>query len=136
MAGKRVRIEVLFRMIDLKFVSGCVVCMLVAVAGVTPVNAESRMWIDSDASKRRTCPSFECGIIGRFFFRETVVVYETEDGWSRVSEYYSAGCSDGRSAFVDSGRDDCAESNGIRNGEFAEWVRTDFLAATRPDNPG
>lgn len=123
-------------MIDFKSFCGCAVGLLVAAGAVTPGNAESRMWIDSDASKRRTCPSLECGIVGRFFFRETVVVYETRDGWSRVSGYYSAACSGGRSAFVDSGRSDCSESNGITNGEFAEWVRSDFLAATRPENPG
>lgn len=92
------------------------------------------MWVNSDGSKRRTCPSTECGVIGRLFQGESIIVYETMNGWSRVSRYYSAACNEGRSAFVDSGRNDCAELNGIKSGEFAEWVRSDFLAAEDPDN--
>jgi len=101
-------------------------------AGTLSGAAETRMRIDTDASKRRTCPSMECGIVGRFFFNESVPVYETANGWSRVSIYYSAGCSGGHSALVDSGRSLCEASNGITNGEFAEWVKSEFLAA-QPD---
>jgi hypothetical protein len=114
---------------------GYVLGSVVLLCQVLPADAETRMWINTDDSKRRTCPSVECGIVGRFYFRESVVVYETMDGWSRVSRYYSAGCQEGRSAFVDFGRDDCSKSNGIKAGEFAEWVKSDFLTSQRPDDP-
>lgn len=113
-------------------------CVLGAVAlacQALPADAETRMWINTDSSRRRTCPSIECGVVGRFYFRESVVVHETVDGWSRVSGYYSAGCREGRSAFVDFGRDDCSRSNGIEGGEFAEWVKSDFLTSQRPGDP-
>jgi len=113
-----------------------VVGSVAILAASVPAGADTQMWVNSDLSKRRTCPSIECGIVGRFFFRESVVVYETSDGWSRVSRYYTAGCSGGRSAFVDFGRSDCVEENGIEDGKFAEWTRSDFLDAKRPGDPG
>jgi hypothetical protein len=93
--------------------------------------ADTRMRIDTDTSKRRTCPSTECGVVGRFFLNESVPVYETVDGWSRVSIYYSAACSSGHSALVDSGPSRCEAANGITNGEFAEWVKSEFLTAEK-----
>ena len=56
-----------------------------------------------------------------------MVNYETAKGWVRVSPYYTAGCHDGRSAFVQSGPADCTVRNGIKGGEFAEWVKAGFL---------
>jgi hypothetical protein len=102
---------------------------LAAVAGALPVPAatQERMAIQVEDVKRRTCPSMECGVIGRFFSGESVPVYESRNGWSRVSGYYSAGCHDGRSAFVELGPSACTEANGIVRGEFAEWVRSEFL---------
>ena len=107
-------------------VFAAVACGLLAPA---PAAAEERMVIHSDDAKRRTCPSEQCGVIGRFFSGESVVVYESADGWSRVSRYYTAGCHEGRSAFVEIGHNECTKANGIEQGEFAEWVKTDFLAA-------
>src|SRR5690606_14712275 len=78
--------------------------------------AEERMVIHSDEAKRRTCPSERCGVIGRFFSGESVMVYESADGWSRVSRYYTAGCHDGRSAFVELGQNECTKDNGIEQG--------------------
>lgn len=78
---------------------------------------------------RRTCPSAECGVVGRFFPGESVFIYESVDGWSRVSAYYTAGCHEGRAAMVVSGPDDCTEANGIREGEFAEWISEKGLTA-------
>lgn len=102
------------------------------VAFIQPVQAESRMWVSGENAKRRSCPSMECGIVGRLFYRETVIVYETDDVWSRVSGYSTAGCYEGESTFVQSGRNDCSEENGISNGKFAEWVRSDFLVSKKP----
>ncbi len=96
---------------------------------LTPALAQERMVIHTDDAKRRTCPSEECGIIGRFFSGESVLVYESANGWSRVSRYYTAGCHDGRSAFVEVGHSECTKANGIVQGEFAEWVKSAFLAA-------
>jgi hypothetical protein len=91
--------------------------------------AELRMTVASDSIVRRTCPSVDCGGIGRFNVGESVVSYETEKGWVRVSPYYTAACYDGQSAFVQVGPAECTPSNGIKGGEFAEWVRSDFLTA-------
>lgn len=104
--------------------------VLATIAGVLLARAEAqeRMVIHVDDVQRRTCPSTECGVIGRFFSGESVPVYETTNGWSRVSGYYSAGCHDGRSAFVERGPSACTAANGIVSGEFAEWVRSEFLA--------
>jgi hypothetical protein len=94
------------------------------------------MWVAVDDGKRRSCPSMECGIVGELFFRESVVVYEAREEWSRLSGYSNAGCYEGRSAFVQSGRDDCSEGNGISDGKFAVWVRSDFLTSQKPaDDP-
>ncbi|MHA6644094.1 hypothetical protein ACX3P1_15685 [Mesorhizobium sp. A623] len=103
-----------------------------SVTFIQPVQAESRMWVAADNAKRRSCPSMECGIIGRLFFRETVVVYETSKGWSRVSGYSNAGCYEEQSSFVQAGRNDCSEENGISDGEFAIWVKSDSLADQKP----
>lgn len=113
----------------------CIAAML-AVLPASPLRAETRMWVDVDGGVRRTCPSMACGTIGRFFPGESVIVYESEDGWSRVSRYYSAGCHGGRSSFVDAGPSECTPQNGIRDGEFAEWIRSDALAADENDTAG
>ena len=101
----------------------------IACGLLVPAMAQERMVIGVDDAKRRTCPSEQCGVIGRFFSGESVMVYESTDGWSRVSRYYTAGCHDGRSAFVEVGHDECTKANGIVQGEFAEWVRSASLAA-------
>ena len=99
-----------------------------ACALLVPVKAQERMVVHVDDVYRMTCPSTECGVIGRFYFGESVPVHESLNGWSRVSGYYSAGCHDGRSAFVERGPSACTEANGIVGGEFAEWIRSDSLA--------
>ncbi|MCO6387893.1 hypothetical protein [Aliihoeflea sp. 40Bstr573] len=105
-----------------------VMATLVVAGGIAPAASQSRMSVTDENNFRRTCPSLECGSIGRFYEGESIVVYETINGWSRVSEYYTAGCFDGRSIYVESGSDACTAENGIRQGELAEWIRTDFLA--------
>lgn len=105
-----------------------IACGLLSPALLAPAAAQERMAIHTDEAKRRTCPSEECGIIGRFFSGESVLVYESANGWSRVSRYYTAGCHDGRSAFVEVGHNECTKANGIVQGEFAEWVKSAFLA--------
>jgi hypothetical protein len=102
--------------------------MLVAAGAVVPAAGQSRMSVTDENNLRRTCPSLDCGAVGRFYAGESVIVYESVAGWSRVSEYYTAGCFDGRSLYVESGPDACTLENGIRQGELAEWIRTDFLA--------
>jgi hypothetical protein len=101
-----------------------------------PALAEMRMSVRTDDGIRRTCPSMECGTIGRFYPGESVIVYESADGWSRVSRYYSAGCYEGRSAYVETGESECTAENGIRDGEFAEWMRSDSLASEDGDRAG
>lgn len=94
------------------------------------------MRVTADDGLRRTCPSLDCGVIGSSYPGESVVVYETVEGWSRVSLYYSAACNDGRSSFVDAGTSECTPQNGIRDGEFAEWMRSDFLGAEEDEPAG
>ena len=103
---------------------------------VPPAIAETRMWIKEEGGIRRTCPSMKCGTVGRFFPGESVLVYESVDGWSRVSIYYSAGCFDGRSAYVEEGPDRCLPENGIKDGEFAEWTLSDTLSSIEADKTG
>lgn len=110
---------------------------LAAVVAGTPssATADSRMWVAVDDLKRYTCPSPKCGIVGRFFFRETIPVIETSNGWTRVSQPKTAGCYDGNSLYVESGPDDCTPQNGIKEGEFSEWVRSKFLVEVPPSKP-
>lgn len=98
--------------------------------------AETQMWVKADAVNRRTCPSTECGVVGKLLFRESAKVMETRNGWARITKYYDAACSGGRSAYVDTGRADCTAENGIENGQLAEWISLDFLADERPTDPG
>lgn len=97
--------------------------------------AEMRMWVAVDGLKRYTCPSEECGVTGRFFFRESLLVHETRKEWSRVTHFRTAGCDDGRSAYVEFGPDECSADNGIIQGEYAEWVRSEYLAERLPEEP-
>jgi uncharacterized protein YraI len=101
---------------------------ITVLALLAAASAQERMVIQADDVQRRTCPSTQCGIVGRFFSGEQVPVYESVNGWSRVSDYYSAACYEGRSIFVEHGPSDCAKANGIVQGEFAEWVKSEFLA--------
>src|SRR5688572_1499632 len=101
-------------------------------ASIVQAQEETRMWAAKGDLKRRTCPSVECGIVGHFYFRESILVYEVDNGWARISHYKTAGCYEGTSEFVQSGRSDCSKNNGISNGEFAEWVRSEFLATEKP----
>ena len=98
--------------------------------------AEGQMWLKVDTANRRTCPSSTCGIVGKLFYREAATVYETRNGWGRITKYYDASCKDGRSEYVDNGNSDCSAENGIKNGQFAEWIRMDMLSKTRLPDPG
>lgn len=102
---------------------------------ILPAVADMRMWVAVGDLKRRTCPSTDCGIVGKFFFQESLFVYETENGWSRVSASKPAGCYAGKAAYVETGRSDCSRENGIIQGEFSEWVQSKFLADEKPDAP-
>ena len=74
-------------------------------------------------------------MVGQFFFREGMDVFERRDGWARVTDYYDASCANGRSEYVDSGNSQCVSDNGITEGKFAEWVSAEFLSETRPPDP-
>lgn len=94
------------------------------------------LWVTSDRLNRRTCPSTQCGVVGRLFFREKAVVLEESNGWGRVTNYYPAECRDGRIEYVDEGNAACSPDNGVRDGRIAEWVSLRFLSARRPADPG
>lgn len=118
-----------------RFLHGVVVAM-VSVGAVAPAFADEQMWVATDRLNRRTCPSTECGVVGQLFFRESAVVIEQRDGWARISKFYDASCSGGRSAYVDKGNAACSPENGIVDGQFAEWVSMEHLVADRPQDPG
>ncbi len=93
------------------------------------------MWVTSDRLNRRTCASTQCGVVGVLFFRERVEILEESGGWVRVTKPYDAACTNGRSTYVDSGNTACEAENGIVDGQFAEWVSTDYLSSTEPEDP-
>jgi hypothetical protein len=95
----------------------------------------TRMWVITDRADRRTCPSAECGTVGNLFYREAADVFETKDGWARITKYYPAYCTSGRLADVKSGKPDCSAANGVRDGTVAQWVRLDRLSRDRPADP-
>lgn len=95
----------------------------------------ARYWVISERLNRRTCPSTDCGIVGQFFFRESTLILERRDDWARVTEPYNASCDGGRSDYVNSGNAICDPSNGITDGQFAEWVSAEFLSKSRPPDP-
>jgi hypothetical protein len=100
-----------------------------------PATASDNAWVTSDGLNRRTCPDVSCGIVGFLFFRESVTVLEEKSGWARVSKYYDASCVNGLSQYVDSGTAACVPSNGIVDGQFAEWVSMQYLSSMRPPDP-
>jgi hypothetical protein len=104
-------------------------------ATVAQQSATGQMWVTTDRADRRTCPSPECGTVGDLFFREAADVLETRAGWARITRYYPAQCTGGRSEYVKAGRADCSPANGIKDGMMAQWVRLDRLAKTRPADP-
>lgn len=114
-------------------VPGLGVAILLLIAPISL--ADTRKWVAVEDLERHTCPSDDCGVVGRFFFRESVPVFETQADWSRVSMNKTAACFDGVSLYVETGPDQCSEQNGIREGEFAEWVRTEYLADLEPAQP-
>ena len=113
----------------------CLIVFLAAIAAL-PALAAEKSWVSSDRLNSRTCPAIHCGIVGHFFYRERVTIYEVKNGWARVSKYYDASCRNGKSEYVDSGDAKCSPANGVKNGKFAEWVSLQYLAAKRPSDPG
>ncbi|MBK8457631.1 MAG: hypothetical protein IPL47_11450 [Phyllobacteriaceae bacterium] len=104
--------------------------------GGSAVASEVKMWVSVDQTDRMTCPSENCGKVGRLFFRESAVVHEIVGTWARVTKYYDDACSSGVSVYVDSGPNKCNSANGISNGKVAEWVKLEHLNLIRPDDPG
>lgn len=100
-----------------------------------PAHAARDGWGTVDNLNRRTCPAPKCGVVGALKFREKATILEEKDGWVRITKYYDASCVNGISQYVDSGNKKCVSSNGINNGEFAEWVYAKYLSSTRPADP-
>ena len=92
-------------------------------------------WVTADNLYRQTCPAPTCGIVGVLKFRERATVLEEKDGWARITKYYDASCVNGISQYVDRGNKKCVASNGISNGEFAEWVPAKYISPTRSADP-
>lgn len=121
-----------------------VAALLLAIAATTvkiitnptepagPVRQE--MFVTSERAVRHTCASATCGDVGELFYRERVEVFETVDGWVRVSQPYDAACFNGRSEYVDALNDQCTTSNGIVDGKFAEWIAAAELSTEKPED--
>jgi hypothetical protein len=71
------------------------------------------MYVVSDVAEERLGPSATASVTNRIYKGQAVTVYESADGWSRVSEYYP-GTSEGAT------------------GKTARWVATTSLGASRP----
>lgn len=112
------------------------IMILFLMLAATSALAADTLWVTAERLHRRTCPDTQCGSVGWLFYREQAIVYEKKGGWGRVSKYYDASCNNGVSEYVDTGNAKCATANGISGGKFAEWVSLDYLAATRPPDPG
>lgn len=97
--------------------------------------ADNQLWVTTDRTDRRTCPSTECGVAGRLMFREGVEVLEKKGKWVRISKAYSASCVGGKSEYVKEGNKSCTSANGIKDGKFAEWVQAKDLSEKRPEDP-
>lgn len=109
--------------------------ILVAILLSGPSVAQQAMWVNVDTLNRRTCPSTDCGAVGRIFFRQKVDVYETSGEWARVTRSYDAACVAGHSQYVDAGPTSCEPRNGIVDGKFAEWVMRQYLVGAEPADP-
>lgn len=96
---------------------------------------KGKLWVTTQYADRHSCPSEECGIVGRLFFREAATPMEAKDGWVRVTKVYDASCQNGESQYVDKGNAACTTANGITNGQFAEWVKESQLSVARPADP-
>ncbi|MHB2240379.1 hypothetical protein [Pseudomonas monsensis] len=97
--------------------------------------AENKLWVTTDRTDRHTCPSTKCGVAGRLIFREGVEVLETKGEWVRITKAYSASCVGGKSEYVKEGNKSCTTANGIKEGNFAEWVQVKDLSRDRPEDP-
>lgn len=100
-----------------------------------PAHAARDGWVTVDNLNRRTCPMPTCGVVGMLKFREKATILEEKGGWARITKYYDASCVNGISQYVDSGNRKCESSNGINNGQFAEWVASKYLSPNRPADP-
>jgi hypothetical protein len=114
-------------------VSVFVVAVFITLFSV-PLQADE-MWVSVDRLNRRTCPSTDCGVVGKLFFREHVDAMERRGDWVRITKWYDAFCVGGVSKYVDSGNANCVPENGVEDGKFAEWVSLEALTVERPADP-
>ena len=96
---------------------------------------DNRLWLTVQYADKHTCPSERCGVAGRMMFREAAFPEERQNGWVRISRRYDANCVNGRSRYIRHGNAACVASNGIADGQLAEWVRADQLSSVRPSDP-
>lgn len=85
------------------------------------------MYVTVENLNKRTCPSSECGITGQALLNNRLKIFEKQDGFARVTDYYNA-CDNGVHDFVDQGNSNCTVENGMKDGLFAEWVSLDYLS--------
>jgi hypothetical protein len=100
--------------------------------------AQEKLWVNASSLNRRTCPSVSCPTVGKYYFREAVLVFERQGAWVRASKYYEdTGCYfSSRADYVKQGRTACLPEDGYRaDGSFAEWIHGDYLSSTRPELP-
>lgn len=113
--------------------TACIALLLsAACCSATPGFAEATMWVTAERRNIRSCPSEACGLTGWETSGASVDVYETKDGWARISEPQTALCEDGTNVMIDEGDNRCIEENGIADGMMTRWVSLEFLSASEP----
>lgn len=98
--------------------SGCFATSL-QTAEVQPVSEIGAIrYVAAQALNVRACPDTSCEILVRFYQGDRVEVFETQDGWSRLSPYYDASI-------------EGLESEDGQGKTVARWVSSDYLLKFR-----
>lgn len=105
----------------------------IGVEPVPPTTLDNtRRWVAPERLNLRSCPSSDCGVVGRLNRGAVVKLHETRGEWARISAYYDAQCVEGASLAVISGDWRCVGANGVFSGRLADWVSMRHLSSSDP----
>ena len=97
-----------------------VFCLAIIVTSAARVSSQpTNYYVNADNLNVRLCPDPTCPVTNRIYRRQQVEVYENNDGWARISEYYDADV-------------ERAEFPNLRGELVARWVWDEYLAKTQP----
>ena len=97
-------------------------------------DTRNEFWVAIDEVDKHSCPSLDCGVVGRLSFRDPVTLLERKGGWARISEPRKALCVNGHTRYVVSGDDRCVASNGINGGTYYDWIKEEGLSEQLPSS--